>query len=161
MIKSRVVRHYFSHNCLVCGLTPDRTALMTRFSKFYGAVKDADVRPYECIVEAGEVIFVPSGWWHVVINVEESIAVTQNYVGESNLVKCLDFCTQKRDQVSGCGEAGADLAERFSAALERTYPGLEARVRAEAEAERLKKLGFWEKTVSRTEGSGEFSFGFG
>jgi hypothetical protein len=50
------------------------------FMNFYGATKNWQKRPIECICKAGEVIFVPNGWWHLVINLEESIAITQNYV---------------------------------------------------------------------------------
>jgi hypothetical protein len=29
-----------------------------------------DQRPLECTQEAGEVISVPTGWWHMVLNIE-------------------------------------------------------------------------------------------
>lgn len=53
-----------------------------------------EVRPLECILEAGEVIFVPSGWWHMVLNLEDTIAVTQNFCNQQNFeIVCaeLDF----------------------------------------------------------------------
>ena len=38
------------------------------------------VRCYECVQQPGEIIFVPSMWHHAVLNVADSVAVTQNFV---------------------------------------------------------------------------------
>ena len=35
--------------------------------------------PLECAMEAGDTIFVPSGWWHAVLNLEQTVAVTENW----------------------------------------------------------------------------------
>mmetsp|Transcript_11075 Transcript_11075/g.25359 ORF Transcript_11075/g.25359 Transcript_11075/m.25359 type:complete len:487 (+) Transcript_11075:73-1533(+) len=46
--------------------------------------KHPQLRVYEGIQNAGEVIFVPGNWWHGVINLEDTVAVTQNYCGYDN-----------------------------------------------------------------------------
>eukprot|EP00928_Gymnodinium_smaydae_P000883 TRINITY_DN10324_c0_g1_i2.p1 TRINITY_DN10324_c0_g1~~TRINITY_DN10324_c0_g1_i2.p1 ORF type:complete len:503 (+),score=124.84 TRINITY_DN10324_c0_g1_i2:74-1582(+) len=43
-----------------------------------------DVRVYEGIQNPGDVIFVPGAWWHGVLNLEDCVAATQNYVGPDN-----------------------------------------------------------------------------
>lgn len=49
----------------------------------------------------GECMHVPSSWWHSVINLDDSVALTQNFVPEPKLGNVLHFFKNKRDQISG------------------------------------------------------------
>lgn len=49
----------------------------------------------------GECMYVPSGWWHTVINLDDSVALTQNFVPRVKLANALHFLKNKRNQLSG------------------------------------------------------------
>jgi ribosomal protein L16 Arg81 hydroxylase len=89
---------------------------------------DPRLRPLECIAEEGEVIFVPNGWWHMVVNLEDCIALTQNYCSTSNLSACLRFFREKVDQISGVRDRAEeaiqpdDMYEEFIKGLRLELP---------------------------------------
>ncbi|AET37521.1 uncharacterized protein Ecym_1282 [Eremothecium cymbalariae DBVPG len=49
----------------------------------------------------GECLYVPAGWWHTVINLTDSVALTENFVPEPILPKVLNFFKNKKNQISG------------------------------------------------------------
>ncbi|KAJ4330691.1 hypothetical protein N0V95_010015, partial [Ascochyta clinopodiicola] len=52
----------------------------------------------EGICREGEVLHVPSGWFHLVLNLSESLALTQNFVPEARVADVLAFLRDKREQ---------------------------------------------------------------
>ncbi|KAJ1840718.1 JmjC domain-containing protein 4 [Coemansia sp. RSA 2703] len=44
-----------------------------------------ELRTIEVVQEAGETVFVPSGWWHQVINLEDTISINHNWGNEFNV----------------------------------------------------------------------------
>ncbi|KAE8715284.1 F-box protein [Hibiscus syriacus] len=126
------------------------------FMNFYGATKDWKKRPIECICKAGEVIFVPNGWWHLVINLEESVAITQNYVSRRNLLNVLDFLKKPNasELVSGTRDR-INLHEKFKNAIEASFPGTIDALSLKAEQ---KKTSFWDSVTDSKVGAFKFSF---
>lgn len=78
----------------------------------------------EGICGEGEVLHVPSGWWHLVVNLENAIAVTQNFVPKSHLRAAVDFLKRKPDQVSGFTGDIRDPHALFVECLEARHPDL-------------------------------------
>lgn len=69
----------------------------------------------ECTACPGDVLFVPHGWWHMVLNIGDdgdvtggaddrnvAVALTRNYVSSSNLSDVLRFLDTRVSQISGC-----------------------------------------------------------
>jgi histone arginine demethylase JMJD6 len=50
----------------------------------------------DVIQESGETLFLPSGWWHVTMNLQDSIAITQNFVTDANVKETQRTMINKR-----------------------------------------------------------------
>jgi len=98
----------------------------------------------ECILKAGEMIFVPSTWWHTVLNLEESIAITQNFCNSHNISKVLKFFEMKGKQ---------KLSEELLDKIQQKYPDLYEKLRSKPE------LTFWQKVEHETVPNFCFNFG--
>lgn len=113
-------------------------SVMEWFLNFYEGNVLEDYGAVECVVKAGEIMFVPMGWWHCVLNTTTSIAITQNYVSRCNVGHVVTWLHQRPGQISGCrsSEQVAYIRDNFSRLVAKEYPELrvifESKKRGEA-----------------------------
>jgi histone arginine demethylase JMJD6 len=85
---------------------------------------DMGERPHVVLQRPGETVYVPSGWYHLVLNLEHSTAVTHNYAednGEgSNRVEEMWDVVKKEE---------GEFAVRWRKGLKEKRPDLEERLR--------------------------------
>ena len=119
----------------------------------------------EGICYAGEVLHVPSGWFHLVLNLEDSLALTQNFVPRKKLPDVLSFLRDQRGEVSGFKDDVCDRAyELFVERLREHHPDILEDGLKELEKKGKKSKGRWEELTKGgedVEEAGGFSFGFG
>ena len=90
----------------------------------------------ECIQYPGETIYVPGGWWHAVLNLDDTMAVTQNFCNDNNF-----------DRVWRCMRVGRKkLSEKFMNVLKEKNPEKFRRV---LEMNREDKFVFMSKVKSK------------
>ena len=126
----------------------------------------------EGICSEGEILHVPSGWWHLVVNLEPAIAITQNFIPTTHLTAALDFLINKPDQVSGFKKNVDDPAGTFVERMKERYPHLLEKALEELKKHKEGRKRKWDELVhgkqnGATDGeelqetAAEFSFGFG
>ncbi|TYZ60099.1 hypothetical protein PybrP1_010045 [[Pythium] brassicae (nom. inval.)] len=71
---------------------------LTWYLHVYPTLKPHE-KPLEVIQEEGETIYVPSGWWHLILNLDTTVAVTQNFVDSHNLLSFMkDLLADQQDE---------------------------------------------------------------
>ncbi|KAI8301444.1 hypothetical protein K4K59_000995 [Colletotrichum sp. SAR11_240] len=123
----------------------------------------------EGICREGEILHVPSGWWHLVVNLENGIALTQNFVPKSTslyqLTEVLSFLRDKADQVTGFKQEVTDPYGLFVERLRLDQPELLEDAMRNLDKKTSQKKRKWEEAVgvndAEASGGGGFSFGFG
>lgn len=128
---------------------------------------------YECICDPGDLIFVPCGWWHSVVNLDDSVAITQNYISRTNISDVLKFLRAMKSSISGIEEDMAVvsaeevqnrrnvLGERLEASMKVHYPQVMSEVHRKGESERKeRKKKHFSAIKLLEEGSEGFTFDF-
>ena len=112
--------------------------------------KYPQLRSYEGIQGPGEVIFIPGNWWHGVVNLEDCVAVTQNYCGLDNFDEVWRRTRKEREK----------LAYRWLRNMRRFAPELHRRAiqpNMEAKFQMRHERGEGDETPTQSSSSGSSS----
>lgn len=130
--------------------------LIDWFESFYAQTVEmyAGKGLVECTCRAGEIVFVPRGWWHCVRNVgSTTIAVTQNYAAPSSVVHVQTFLKKFSHCVSGISpELRSELWTEFDRVHTLTRCTEEQADATHNEEEETRNVSFWGNLGSRSIG---------
>jgi histone arginine demethylase JMJD6 len=99
-----------------------------------------DFSCFEFTQFAGETVFIPNGWWHAVLNLTDSVAVTQNYCSPRNFDKVWTETRSGRKR----------LAWKWLQTLEEEYPELARRAKKLNERDQF-RMKYDPKEIKRQE----------
>lgn len=122
----------------------DATSVVDWFMRYYVQIQQQNIdpssvasrnRPWECVQEPGEMVFIPHRWWHMALNLDLTVAVTHNFVSTANVADVCQFLETSAAEVcvrttlidanGGRGDR-AGLHAKFIDALKRERPAVYA-----------------------------------
>ena len=120
----------------------------------------------EGVCGAGELLHVPSGWWHLVVNTAPALALTQNFVPLTQLPAALDFLERQPQSVSGFAGRVRDPSALFVRRMAAAFPAELDDARRVLDARRKSRWGELVSSARQPAAGGTgatsgFSFGFG
>mmetsp|Transcript_57384 Transcript_57384/g.134565 ORF Transcript_57384/g.134565 Transcript_57384/m.134565 type:complete len:425 (-) Transcript_57384:11-1285(-) len=65
----------------------DDNEAINHFLDLLPRLRAQGVKAVEFVQYPGDTVFIPGGWWHCVVNLDDTVAVTQNYCGRCNFAK--------------------------------------------------------------------------
>ena len=66
------------------------------------AENGTDLQLSEFVQQPGDTVYIPGGWWHVVLNLDDTVAVTQNYVSVTSFEGVWVHARASRRKMSSC-----------------------------------------------------------
>ena len=100
----------------------DEVMAIDWFERHYSTLRqNPPLGMIEFLQHAGETVFIPAGWWHVVLNVDTAVAITHNYVATSNFDEAF---------AAGLREEDPQMINRWHRQLRRVRPDLAERADA-------------------------------
>lgn len=76
--------------------------------------------PFEIVQGPGDIIYVPSGWWHSVLNLDDTVSITHNFCDQFNVSQI--YTDIERQAVSD--EDAVDFLKIWTPQLREQYPDL-------------------------------------